>query len=357
MEPQPRSPYRPLTPDERLAFDVRGFVVLPGVLDELQLKDYNLKLDHIEQIGLRCRAEFPDEPGVRHEDKYTRLGALQAPTDSEYSEAGISIGNMGQKIWAHGITRLEPSLAAVAAAPALRPYVEEFCDEPVAGLMSARYQWKGAESDIHDGRSRSTASRGPPPAGQPDPRGVSPMQPRLSSVEGVEWDFEEDDHGSHGGLDTRWQNYVKGFRIKTEPRAMVFMHDIEPGDGGLMVIPGSHKREVEWAPDGGKLTFYGNTRFEDITPAARALFVEVTGKAGTALLFNDDIIHQSWHTNDSYRRVIHLSWSHGTKGDGAKPSPCPAAHEAAPAGSWLRYLLRPRPIAEAPTEAPAAAKL
>ena len=113
------------------------------------------------------------------------------------------------------------------------------------------------------------------------------------------------------------QDYVGRFRLKTEPRAMVFMHDILPGGGGLWVIPGSHKREVravaldaqarflieglpanltncvdhtsildssatllgrqvEWAPEGGRLTFYGNTRFEDISAAARSLFVEVT---------------------------------------------------------------------------------
>ena len=35
----------------------------------------------------------------------------------------------------------------------------------------------------------------------------------------------------------------------------------------------------EFAP----LTFYGNTRWEDLSDATRELFVEVTGKAGTAL--------------------------------------------------------------------------
>ena len=121
------------------------------------------------------------------------------------------------------------------------------------------------------------------------------------------------------------------------------------------------------------LTFFGNTRWEDLSDATRELFVEVTGKAGTALcarpptevvpsrmltlwgacrLFNDDIVHQSWHTNDSYRRVIHLSWSNGGKREAGAPSPCPAAFEAAEDGSWLQYLLRPEPA-----EVEASAKL
>ena len=134
---------------------------------------------------------------------------------------------------------------------------------------------------------------------------------------------------------------------------------------------------MEWAPGGREgelapLTFYGNTRWEDLSDATRELFVEVTGKAGTALcadllrkschrvltlgrgcrLFNDDIVHQSWHTNDSYRRVIHLSWSNGGKREAGAPSPCPAAFEAAEDGSWLQYLLRPEPA-----EVEASAKL
>ena len=40
---------------------------------------------------------------------------------------------------------------------------------------------------------------------------------------------------------------------------------------------------MEWAPEGAPLTFYGNTRWEDLSDATRELFVEVTGKAGTAL--------------------------------------------------------------------------
>ena len=69
-------------------------------------------------------------------------------------------------------------------------------------------------------------------------------------------------------------------------------------------------------------------------------------------LFNDDIVHQSWHVNDSYRRVIHLSWSNGGKREAGAPSPCPAAFEAAEDGSWLQYLLRPEPA-----EVEASAKL
>ena len=74
---------------------------------------------------------------------------------------------------------------------------------------------------------------------------------------------------------------------------------------------------------------------------ARTAFAFGLRSQGSVLLFNDDIVHQSWHEKDSYRRVIHLSWSHGDKRPAGQPSKCPAAFDAAPEGSWLRYLLRP----------------
>ena len=50
MKPQPAAA-RALTTDERLAFDVRGYVVLPGVLNAEQLADCNARLDRVEAIG------------------------------------------------------------------------------------------------------------------------------------------------------------------------------------------------------------------------------------------------------------------------------------------------------------------
>jgi len=80
-----------------------------------------------------------------------------------------------------------------------------------------------------------------------------------------------------------------------------------------MVIPGSHKRDVVWNPRGAWQNQSGNTRWADMDDEARSLFVELTGKAGTAIIFTHDIIHQSYHEADSYRRVVHLTYDHGDR--------------------------------------------
>ena len=76
---------------------------------------------------------------------------------------------------------------------------------------------------------------------------------------------------------------------------MYMLSDIEPGGGALMVVPGSHKREVPYLPEGVDFrTASGNVRYEDLhTDEQRGIFTELTGKAGTAVIFTHDIIHQS----------------------------------------------------------------
>ena len=71
-----------LTPTERLAFDIRGYAVVPGVLEPDAIKAVNAELDAIEAVGLRCRDELPDAPGVRYESRYERLGATW-PSEGE----------------------------------------------------------------------------------------------------------------------------------------------------------------------------------------------------------------------------------------------------------------------------------
>lgn len=140
-----------------------------------------------------------------------------------------------------------------------------------------------------------------------------------------------------------------------------------------MVIPGSHKRDVVWNPRGAWQNQSGNTRWADMDDEARSLFVELTGKAGTAIIFTHDIIHQSYHEADSYRRVVHLTYDHGDRRTSceliistivisslrleavsgqlvlnAVVAVAPSEQDMlyaeigseAPAGSWLRYVMR-----------------
>ena len=210
-----------LTPTERLAFDIRGYAVVPGVLEPDAIKAVNAELDAIEAVGLRCRDALPDAPGVRYESRYERLGATW-PDQGEGARAGIGLGDSGSKIWAYGAAHVAPSLPLLAesavAGPAILPYLKEFHLEPCLEMFAPRFQWQGAESDIHDSRSAYSAG----------------FQRTLASG-------DKDMKGEPmNGMPTA-ENFstTEGGRLQMEQfRVMVMLTDVEPGDGALMVIPG-----------------------------------------------------------------------------------------------------------------------
>ena len=182
---------------------------------------------------------------------------------------------------------------------------------PILGLFSARFQWRGAESHIHGSRDNISLS---PEGGGPEAGGNYIVEKGADSP----------------------RLRTKNFRL------MYMLSDIEPGGGALRFIPGSHRRETPWQPEGVQLRPAGNTRFEECSPEQQSLFVEVTGKAGTAVVFTHDIIHCSWHATDTYRRVMHLTF-----GEGGADAPMPSAEEEEGdqeegGGAWLRYLMRER---------------
>ena len=163
----------------------------------------------------------------------------------------------------------------------------ELCDELPREVFRAhdclcppaRFQWQGAESSIHGSRDNISTT---PIDGSPEAGGHYAVDPAGDG---------------DGGTSPRLR--TSAFRL------MYLLSDVEPGGGALRVIPGSHKREVPWQPTGAPLGPNGNTRFEDLTREQRENFVELTGKAGTVVIFTHDIIHTSWHETDTYRRVVH----------------------------------------------------
>ena len=53
----------------------------------------------------------------------------------------------------------------------------------------------------------------------------------------------------------------------------------------------SHKRDVPWQPTGvGLANAAGNTRMNQLDDAQKELFVELTGKAGSAVIFTHDLM-------------------------------------------------------------------
>jgi hypothetical protein len=339
---QPAGPT--LTPTQRLAFDANGFALLENVLSPAEIAAVNGKLDPIEAIGVQSRDSMPDAPGIQHESRYERLGATW-PQEGEAARAGIGHGDSGAKIWSYGAVQVAPSLPMLAAAavcgPQILPYVNEFHDEPFLQMMAPRFQWQNAESDIHDSRSAySPGFQRTLKASEEDMKGAP-----MNGMPKPETDFHTTAEG----------------RLKMNQfRVMLMLTDIEAGGGALMVIPGSHKRSVPWNPDipADKWTHSGNARYSDLKREDKNLFVEITGKAGTAVLFTHDIIHHSWHETDTYRRVIHLIFGNGNKtpegpqwtGNNRQWG---EAFAMAPEGSWLQYLLR----GTEPPEPEAAARL
>lgn len=80
---------------------------------------------------------------------------------------------------------------------------------------------------------------------------------------------------------------------------LMALTDIGPGDGGTMVVPGSHKQNFVH-PDAGKAGIGGNTPSLDNVEGA----IEVHMNAGDALMFVDAICHGSaLRKNEGQRRI------------------------------------------------------
>jgi len=126
--------------------------------------------------------------------------------------------------------------------------------------------------------------------------------------------------GYHGAMRGQYR-YVNGAFRCGQVNALMALTDIGPGDGGTMVIPGSHKSNFPHPQDGHRYT-----RMDDLEEA-----IEVHLNAGDVLLFCDGITHgASSRTNtEGERRVLIYrygpSWAatrHGYTYDDALLSRC-----------------------------------
>ena len=188
-----------LTLDERFAFDVRGYAVIPGALDAAALAALSSTLDEFEALGQRYQAAHPEV-----EDE--RIEVIDGKS------VGLHIQDWGQKLWIFDLLSEAPALApTLAANAAVKRYVSELVERPALGLFAARYQWKGAESRIHGSFVRS-AEVGP---------GV-----RAGSV--------VDSTGSAPAFRVTTEGADRTPRLQSSAfRLMYMLSDIEPGGGGL----------------------------------------------------------------------------------------------------------------------------
>jgi hypothetical protein len=125
--------------------------------------------------------------------------------------------------------------------------------------------------------------------------------------------------GGHQGV-KRTQFRVHNGRFHCgQINILMALTDIGPGDGGTMVIPGSHKANF-LHPDFEKHRMGGEESSVDNVVGA----IEVRMKAGDALLFVDAISHGSARrTNPGQRRIIVYRYgpSWGNFRHGYQPSP------------------------------------
>ena len=197
----------PLTPDQRFAFDVNGFVKIDDALSPSVLAEVNARLDWFEELGQRYHSAHPD---IQDE----RIPVVDG------KKVELHLQNWGQKIWIFDLLSEDSSLALpLAANAAIRNWVEEMVPAPVLNLFAARFQWKGAESHIHG--SRDDISE-PPPDGGPEAGG----------------NYEVVADAATGDRRLR----TSAFRL------MYMLSDIEPGGGALRVIPGSVYTAVHLPP-------------------------------------------------------------------------------------------------------------
>ena len=174
----------------------------------------------------------------------------------------------------------EPRLVELAANPRLLPYLVEMIEKPRLKSTWLAFKWRGGTTGLHSNHTPSTTHNFYHFNGQ--------IRHNLLNV-------------------------------------MYAMRDIEPGNGGLQVVPGTHKANYPRPPC---------DRVED-------LLVELPMRAGDALLFSHDMAHCSHNESSAVRRTVMYTYCPGViansfGGDGLYDD----IFAAAPDDSWLKYLTR-----------------
>ena len=106
------------------------------------------------------------------------------------------------------------------------------------------------------------------------------------------------------GWQTRRYAVKEGQVYTNDIIAFFYFTDVHPGDGGLVVIPGSHKSEFE-RPEG---LFFADVESPD--PEVHPAVVNITPKAGDAVIITEMLTHGVlvWKPKDRDRRFLILRY-------------------------------------------------
>ena len=238
-----------MTPEQRYLFDVTGYLHIEGALTGADLEKAQVAAD---QYIYSDPAQYP--PGFR-----TR------PRDLTAEQAG----NLPLIRYENGFA-YDRSLEAMTMSPVTWPIIKEFTDNKprlVSGTLS--YQ-----SYFED-------------------------QPPFSSP-------ATNPGGLHGGpLPLLYRYQVKDGRIFCNNFICFFyLTDVEPGDGGLIVVPGSHKGEFA-LPD-----YLLSSDAEGLDAVKDPVVTNLTPRAGDFLIISELTTHGvlRWRRKDKDRRFLILRY-------------------------------------------------
>lgn len=212
------------------------------------------------------------------------LDRLNGVIDGWEERAGVDLKKKkpeeNQEVRYDDLINNEPALVDLAANPVVIPYLVEMIEKPRLKSTWIAFKWRGGETRLHS---------------------------------------------NHTPTVTHNFYHYNGQIRHNLLNLMYAMRDIEPGGGGLKVIPGSHKAN------------YPRQRGDDISD----MLVELTMKAGDVLLFSHDMAHCSLNESDAVRRTVMYTFCPGViansfGGDGLYDR----IFEAARDESWLKYLTR-----------------
>ena len=136
-------------------------------------------------------------------------------------------------------------------------------------------------------------------------------KPRLvmGTLMRVKNDDNRDAHCLHGAGDERgrdkiWLRYEDGLLRSNNFAVFVYLTDVFPGDGGLVLVPGSHKSNCTREAD-----YFGTNSFETAEELPPPL-INVTPKAGDVVVMPEAVTHGAlpWQPQDRERWVVVLRY-------------------------------------------------